>query len=545
MKRAALLLLGISAFAADAMQASLNPPDTLWNQNNDAAGSDGGSESGDKFGWALASGDFNADGYQDLAIGSPGENGNGMVQVLYGSPGFGLNVVEPVIAEQVFTEVDLGGTIGTGGVTDEFGYSLAVGDFNNDGSDDLAIGSPGEDGDNTNFPNNFGMIYVVYGSELLGLDPDSVLYPPDAWSQSNLQANASENLDRFGDTLAVGNFDGDLWDDLVIGTPRENAGAGRIDILYGTALGLSLSGTHWISQAGGLPEDGGEGDSDSFGSALAVGNFDGDAYDDVAVGAYAETFWVGGTPYTGAGGVNVFYGAPAGLNGVPSEEMFFSEQSHAQIPDNWEAGDSFGWALASADFNNDGKDDLAIGIPGKIVGADAQAGKVLILKGASGGLTAVGNQLWTQDSAGIDDESEPLDRFGQVLAVGELNGDQYADLVIGVTGESEGAISNAGAVHILFGESGLLTATGSKLYTQNSPNVNDSCEATDKFGSALSVGDFNGDGRFDLVIGVPLEDAPTDSGIVQIIGHPEIFLDDFETEDLSAWSDVFEDPPLP
>jgi hypothetical protein len=391
-----------------------------------------------------------------------------------------------------------------------------------------------------------GMIYVVYGS-LLGLDPDSVTDPPDHWEQGQLQAGGTEHNDRFGETLAVGNFDGDLWDDLAVGVPRENVAAGQVHIIYGTPLGLSLSGTHYVSQAGGVPDDGGANDSDTFGSALAAGNFDGDAYDDLAVGVPAETFWIGPSPITGAGGVNVFYGAAAGLNGIPSEEQFFSEQSHAQIPDDWEAGDAFGKALVAADFNDDGRDDLAIGIPGKNVGAALAAGKVLILKGSGSGLGPNNNQLWLQNSSGVDDTSESGDNFGIVLAAGKLNDDDFADLVIAATGEAEGAITNAGAVHILFGDGGsLVTATGSKLYTQNSPNVNDSCETTDKFGWALTIGDFNGDLRFDLAIGTPLEDAPTDSGIVQVIGHPELFLDSFESEDTSAWDETFiEDPPLP
>jgi len=106
-------------------------------------------------------GDFNGDGYMDLAIGVPGEDVNannaGAVNVIYGSSsGLHKSLAK---ADQIWSQ-DSSGIIGTAGLDDNFGSSLTAGDFNNDGFDDLAIGVPGEDVN----ANNAGAVNVIYGS---------------------------------------------------------------------------------------------------------------------------------------------------------------------------------------------------------------------------------------------------------------------------------------------------------------------------------------------------------------------------------------------
>ena len=124
---------------------------------------------------------------------------------------------------------------------------------------------------------------------------------------------------------------------------------------------------------------------------------------------------------------------------------------------------------AYGDFNGDGYDDLAIGVPGEDYSsyAPGHRGRQRDLRL---GRRAVrrrqpANQLWTQDSYGIQDFAKANDRFGTALAVGNFNGDGYDDLAIGVPGEDGGA----GAVNVLYGspqaclESTSTTSSGSRV----------------------------------------------------------------------------------
>ncbi len=181
---------------------------------------------------------------------------------------------------------------------DGFGWSLASGDFDDDGFDDLAIGVPGED-------DSEGQVQVVFGSAT-GLRPSGNLF----WSETFI-GGLSEDGDRFGETLAAGDFDGDGFDDLVVGIPWENLGAaanaGQVDVLYGAFDGFNRMRTQfWAEDAifgGGTSES-----NDAFGYALASGDFDKDGFADLAIGHPAES--VGGAQ---DGAVTVLMGSAAGL----------------------------------------------------------------------------------------------------------------------------------------------------------------------------------------------------------------------------------------
>jgi hypothetical protein len=134
-------------------------------------------------------------------------------------------------------------------------------------------------------------------------------------------------------------------------------------------------------------------------------------------------------------------------------------------------------------------------------------------------LTATGDQLWDQNSTGIQDTAETNDCFGAVLTAGNFDGDSYADLAVGVPFEDVGSVVNAGAVSVLRGAPRGLTATGNQLWDQDVNNVGGVAEAGDGFGYTLTAGDFDGDGRADLAVGVPYEDVgnAADAGAVNIL----------------------------
>ena len=167
-----------------------------------------------------------------------------------------------------------------------------MGRFSNGAHGDLAIGSPGEDFDGRT---DAGFLTVVYGS-------DAGLYPAAGWhrlSQSHA-GGANESFDEFGHVLSVGNLNGDAWDELVVGVPRENAfgntNNGVVTIFYGSTSGLFPSGWEWYGQS---LTGGAEDDSDRYGWAVVCGDFDEDGEDDLAASAPWED-GPGGTANVGA-----------------------------------------------------------------------------------------------------------------------------------------------------------------------------------------------------------------------------------------------------
>jgi hypothetical protein len=160
----------------------------------------------------------------------------------------------------------------------------------------------------------------------------------------------------------------------------------------------------------------------------------------------------------------VLYGSASGLTATGSQ---FWTQDSTGVLDSAEIYDYFGYALAAGDFNHDGRDDLAIGALGEDVGTIETAGAVNVLYGSASRLTATGNQLWTQNSAGILDAAEAGDQFGASLSVGDFDGDGFDDLAIGVWGEDItiilGRVRDAGAVNVLYGSASRLTATNNQF----------------------------------------------------------------------------------
>jgi hypothetical protein len=174
---------------------------------------------------------------------------------------------------------------------------------------------------------------------------------------------------------------------------------------------------------------------------------------------------------------------------------------------------------ARADFNGDGVSDLAVGAPGEDVGTIANAGAVHVVYGSSTGLTATGNQLLHQDSAGILDTAEPDDVFGRALAAGDFDRDGFSDLAVGVPFENVGTIPDAGAVSVIYGSASGLAPARNQLWHQDTAGILDSAEAGDHFGESLVWGDFGRDAAADLAVGAGDEElgAAQNSGAVSVI----------------------------
>jgi hypothetical protein len=450
----------------------------------------------------MAWGDFNGDPFDDLAISAPGEDhpisgavDAGMVIVLCGSPGGLVPMFPPLYAQDPpLGAPPLGDPAEAG---DDLGRSLAAGDFNGDGFDDLAIGVPGEDHPGGG-PVDGGIVHILYGNPA-GL----VIGPgvPVIWQGGFPWGDPSEVGDRFGQALAAGDMDGDGTADLAIGVPFENIGpnadCGMVNIIYGVVgPGLvpgSLTET-WTQNSPGIPEVNNAGDQ--FGAAMAIGNFDGIKGEDLAIGVPFEDIGI----ITDGGAVNVIYSAGLGLGldafSPPAPQIAeLWHQNIAGVPEVNGNDDHFGAALAAGEFSGDPFEDLAVGVPGEDVGAapilNAGCVNVIYGKGPLFGLDAflpVPAQVWTQNSAAVPDACEAGDSFGMALTVGDFDANGILDLAIGVPLEDTGVIVDAGSVNTIYGAPGLgLIGAGpvpAELWHQNSAGIPDVNEAGDNFGGA-------------------------------------------------------------
>ena len=157
-----------------------------------------------------------------------------------------------------------------------------------------------------------------------------------------------------------------------------------------------------------------------------------------------------------------------------------------------------------------------MGVDGEAIGDITNAGAVNAIYGSNSGLSAANDQIWHQNSPGIEGGAETFDSFGRSLAVGDFNNDGFDDLAVGVDGEDVGDITNAGAVNVIYGSNSGLSATGNEILDQNNLGIDDElAEPFDFFGQSLTVGDFNADGFDDLAVGIPLQD--TEAGATNII----------------------------
>lgn len=327
-----------------------------------------------------------------------------------------------------------------------------------------------------------------------------------------LPGDPVEPGDFFANALATGDFDGDGVVDLAIGVAGEDRtvvslqgifsyqDAGLVHVQFGApVVGLEPGQGQVLRQHGKATPTAALASGNEFGAALASGDFDGDGYDDLAIGIPGQTI----SNRISAGAVQVMPGGPAGL--IEKSSKIFSQDTLG-VPDVSEAGDRFGSVLATGDVNGDGYDDLVVGVPDEdrenVKGAQ-DAGVLIVLYGSSAGLTADGASLHVQ-GFGLADAPEGNDRFGASLALADFDLDGMDDVAVGVPGER---IVNScdGAVHVLRGNAQGLVDTGSQFWHQDVAGIEGVCESGDQFGHALAAADLDGDGRPDLVIGVPYE----------------------------------------
>ncbi len=297
------------------------------------------------------------------------------------------------------------------------------------------------------------------------IDPGRSRELPDG--PSGELSGVAGDQDFLGEVIVVGDFDGDGYDDIAA-SERDSEPSpwspGAVHVVYGGPEGPSTVDDQLWTNFDPITLLPLRPLWDRFGYSLAAGDFNGDRFDDLAIGNPAD--------FHGKGAVLVLYGGPDGLDiyAAPPPRTF-------RVGWDGVGGSSFwcgnlGVSLAAGDFDFDGNDDLAIGAPSTGSWQHNAIGAVLVLYGSLDGLRPDRFQLLDQDtsdgSGQILDEAESYDRFGSSLAAGDFNFDGAWDLAVGARGESadSGCGQGAGAVHIIYGTPRVgLLARGNPLRT--------------------------------------------------------------------------------
>ena len=325
-------------------------------------------------------------------------------------------------------------------------------DGNGDGLPDMVVGAPGED---VGRIVDAGVVTLLYGAVDGSYGRAGSL---DITQESVGQV--SETGDKFGAALAVAEVTGDKYVDLVIGAPGENAGAGQVVVVHGSAARMTGAVRTVLRQglagAAGAAEAG-----DGFGTTISVGN-------GLWVGAPGENLGRA----TDAGVVTRFLAKPLRTAG-----SIQYQQGSRKVPGTPESGDRFGAALAGG--------GAVIGVPGEDVGSIVDAGLATV------GLT----RAVSQDSPGIPGGAERGDKFGSAVAFARLwtwesegDGQVSVDLVaVGAPGEDVGSLKDAGSVTVI--DTDYLSDPGwgdePLSIVQNSHSAGQTVEAGDQFGAAL------------------------------------------------------------
>jgi hypothetical protein len=455
---------------------------------------------GDNLGHTLAVGDIDNDGKDDLLIAAPwgdgpgnSRNDSGDIYVFFGNytrfysttPGYNQL---PDLVDMTIYGADDG---------DLAGHSLALGDLNNDGFDDIIIGSPYAQGSSNN-GERIGEVSVIYGASRSTMNDTYDLNVGTSYPHANYTVVGTTEMGAFGDELLCADLDNDGYDDLFIGEPwgdgptaveRET---GRVYIKWGEAnrwVGTGSCSFEMPDQVYGNTM------KDMFGDKMEKGDFDGDGATDVVISSY-----LGDGPDTDAkfnsGDVYLIWGGGriTGSNndiGDIRDVVFYGKDD----------SDQCGWAVAMGDMDNDGKDDLAIGSPwGDGPGEEmTDIGEVDLIWGVDKGTIASEVKIAEYDHLvilGI----YPYDLFGSSVFMKDLDNDNLADLAVSSI-ENDGLYDNltdTGCISLIRGSASLKTVN--ELSVLDDDNIVTLCgwQEGELFGYSLSAWDLNYDSKPDL-----------------------------------------------
>jgi hypothetical protein len=445
-------------------------------------------------GASMARGDFNSDGVDDLLLGAPFADGPdesredaGEAYVIFGSASLGEEID---LASQEPDLVVYGALRG-----DNLGYSVAAGDLNGDGSDDVIAAAPGSNG-LTNIRTDLGEAYVVFGSASLGGAVDV------AEVEQDFTLRSAEGFTRLGTSLAIGDVNADGIEDLLAGGPfggREEGtpeGSNRTTVgeVYVAFGRTGLSGEMSVARGEEDLRLKGAQERDGFGQGVAAGDFNGDGVDDVLVSANRADG--PGDSRTEGGEAYVFYGS-AELSGLA-----LSTEADVTIFGGRES-DALGTAVAQGDVDGDGPADMLIGVPfsGGPQGDRAGAGAVYVIFGDRALPEVI--DLAEDAPGALLHGRTGNDFLPAALSLADLDGDGRSEAAISAAragGPADSRI-DGGEVYVFAG--GLPAGATDLRVDPEAPRFVYGAAAGDLAGTSLLWLDLNGDGRMELLVLAP------------------------------------------
>ncbi|MDX2822827.1 FG-GAP-like repeat-containing protein [Streptomyces ipomoeae] len=384
-----------------------------------------------------------------------------------------------------------------------------IADFNGDGFADLVINAPSA---TVAGVESAGYVSIVYGSTA-GAD---TAHPQVVSRTTSWLPESTKSGNYFGWSTTARDLDGDGYTDLAVG------GFGDSDVvLWGSASGLTsataLPGK--VNRAVGADFNG-----DGKGDLVTTG----DGGVQIKLGPFTRAGVAAGTTTLAIDEEDEVWGITVGdMNGDGKDDLIttggFEEMSYQA---QWRKGTSTGVSQTArstgyytlggviADVNKDGYGDYVARDVGHVSEVmNSEAGNVRVVYGSANGPSTRTTKI-TQDTKGVPGVSEAEnpssdlngDQFGYSVAAGDVTGDGYPDIAVGVPGEDIGSIKDAGSVVLLKGGSSGLTGTGAQAFDQSDSGVPGASEAGDTFGASVSLLDVNANNRADLAVGAPGED---------------------------------------
>ncbi|TLS48010.1 esterase [Streptomyces montanus] len=378
------------------------------------AGVPGDSQRWGFFGAAVATGDIDADGYDDAVIGSPGEDVGslddaGRVTVLYGSK-TGLGSARSV---SLTSAEPAAGT--------RFGSAVTAAR--------LTGATPGD------------VVAVLdqRGAQLFTYSEGTLRHTGTLDTTAHPAGRAIQPA-----YLTTGDYDSDGYADLVVSGygPDDGYAQGWASVYSGGDSGV----THLRDLWGGL--------------SSASGDINHDGYDDLVLGQNSSPDDEA-EGYHG-GKIAVYYGGeegPEGHEGPGSAPQWWTQTSPG-VPGAGEPGDAWGTELSIGDVDGDGYADVAVGAPGEDIGTVADAGAVWLLRGSADGVTTTGAQSFDQNTTDVPGTAEAGDRWGSQVRLADTNRDRRSELLAAAPEED----TQDGVVWHLPASTKGLVANGSWLY---------------------------------------------------------------------------------